>query len=65
MTIKTEEFMALKVALGVLSEGRELTEQEKKYLDRAENAIKIVDMRQMEYNKRQAEVMRRRRNTWI
>lgn len=60
MQIRTEEFMALKIAIGMLEEV-ELPERKRVYLLRAVEAIDSAEERLAENNRRQAEVMRQRR----
>lgn len=60
MQIRTEEFMALKIAIGMLEE-IELPERKRAYLLRAVEAIDSAEERLAENNRRQAEVMRQRR----
>ena len=60
MQIRTEEFMALKIAIGMLEE-IELPERKRVYLLRAVEAIESAEERLAENNRRQAEVMRQRR----
>ncbi len=61
MTVRTEEFMAIKIALDVLSDGRRLNNREKSALENALEAISRADARLVEYNKRQAKLMVKRR----
>lgn len=62
MTIYTEEFMALKIAVGVLADRiEELDDREKMFLRSAEYAIEEADARLTEHNAKQAAYMKQRR----
>lgn len=61
MMVRTEEFTALKIAVMVLGERADLTETEVKALVRAEMAIGKAEERIEDYNRKQAALMRRRR----
>lgn len=60
MMIRTEEFMAIKIAVGVLEE-KDLTKREARCLASALEAIADADARLAESNRRQAKYMKTRR----
>lgn len=61
MRIRTEELMAIKIAMSILKQAAGLTERDKVYVERAVNAISNIEDRHDIENAKQAELMRRRR----
>ena len=62
MQIRTEEFMAMKVAIGIVKEHvDELEDYELEYIGSALTAILAAERRLAEANQKQAGVMRERR----
>lgn len=61
MTIYTEEFMALKIAVGIMESRHDLSDREKMYLEYALSAIQSAEERQNASNARMAAYMKQRR----
>lgn len=62
MQIRTEEFLALKIAVGIVEDHKDdLIPREVRQLEDALEAIRRAEARLVASNAKQAEVMRRRR----
>lgn len=61
MRIRTEELMAIKIAVSIAMETTGLSEREMRYMDRAMNAISSIEDRHDIENAKQAALMRKRR----
>ena len=63
MQVYTEEFTAMKIALGIIERRTdELSEREKRLLLNALVSVRAAELRLKEANKKQARYMKRRRS---